>query len=191
MLALAGAKKPAEDAGRGLPRRSRRRPAQIRLRRPRPLRRDGVPLPHRPRRPISLHPQLHARPAVPPGERLQGAAYPVWNLLKELDAEGKLNAAARSPHRADHAARGALRPRRRPPRDPEPGHLARAPERLSIELRSAVDRWIDESNDQGKQLEPPELAAAKGATKADSDPNGGARQKPPSRRTKKQKAVQE
>ena len=49
-------------------------PREYRLRRARPLRRDGVPLPHRPRRPLPLHPQLHARPPVPAAERLQGDA---------------------------------------------------------------------------------------------------------------------
>jgi hypothetical protein len=40
-----------------------------------------------------------------------------------------------------------------------------------------LERWIDESNDQGRELEPPEIAAAKGATKPGSDPNTGARPK--------------
>jgi hypothetical protein len=70
----------------------------------------------------------------------------------------------------------------------ETNNLATSPEHQSvlIELRGAVDRWIEESNDQGKQLEPPELAAAKGATKADGDPNKGSTQKP---KAKKQKAA--
>ena len=42
---------------------------------------------------------------------------------------------------------------------------------------------------RGKQLEPPELAAAKGATKADSDPNKGSSQKP-KQKAKKQKAAE-
>ena len=40
-------------------------------------------------------------------------------------------------------------------------------------LRTALEHWIDESNDQGRVLEPRELAAAKGATKPGSDPNAG------------------
>lgn len=40
-------------------------------------------------------------------------------------------------------------------------------------LRTALEDWIDQSNDQGRVLEPPELAAAKGATRPGSDPNAG------------------
>src|SRR5206468_5340321 len=83
-------------------------------------------------------------------------SYPVWNLLKELDAEGKLTplqkvltAPSMPPEELyDIAA------------DPyETKNLATSPEHQSvlIELRGDVDRWIEESNDQGKQLEPPEL----------------------------------
>jgi hypothetical protein len=45
------------------------------------------------------------------------------------------------------------------------------------ELRGVLEKWIDESHDQGRELEPPELAAAKGATKPGNDPNTGARPK--------------
>ena len=51
-----------------------------------------------------------------------------------------------------------------------------------------LEQWIEDSNDQGRQLEPPELAAAKGATKAGSDPNTGAR---PKEKAKKQKAAKD
>ena len=51
------------------------------------------------------------------------------------------------------------------------------------ELRGVLECWIDESHDQGRELEPPEIAAAKGATKPGSDPNTGAKPK-----GKKQKA---
>ena len=56
-------------------------------------------------------------------------SYPVWNLLKELDAAGQAHAAAESPHRADDAGRGAVRHRRRSVRDEEPRQLARASDR--------------------------------------------------------------
>src|SRR5207249_3655744 len=70
--------------------------------------------------------------------------------------------------------------------------LATSPEHQAVllELRGAVDRWIEESNDQGRQLEPPEIAAAKGATKAGSDPNSGSTQKA-KQKAKKQKAATE
>ncbi len=40
-------------------------------------------------------------------------------------------------------------------------------------LSTALERWIDESNDQGRVLEPAESAAAKGVTRPGSDPNAG------------------
>ena len=58
-------------------------------------------------------------------------------------------------------------------------------------FRNVLDRWLDESNDQGKQLEPPELAAAKGATKPTSDPNAPAGGKAAKQKAKKQKAATE
>jgi N-sulfoglucosamine sulfohydrolase len=112
-------------------------------------------------------------------------SYPVWNLLKQLDADGKLTPLQKfltAPTMPEEELYDELA-------DPyETINLARSPdyEKVLIELRTAVDRWIDESNDQGKQLEPPELAAAKGATKAGSDPNGGVGKK-----AKKQKAAKE
>jgi len=91
-------------------------------------------------------------------------SYPVWNLLKELDKQGKLTPLQKfltapsmpSEELYDEVA------------DPyETINLATSSEhqKILLELRGAVDRWIEESNDQGKQLEPPELAAAEGRTK--------------------------
>ena len=61
----------------------------------------------------------------------------------------------------------------------ETNNLANSAEHAAVlkELRGVLEQWIDESNDQGRELEPPEIAAAKGATKPDSDPNTGARPK--------------
>ena len=74
MLDIAGAKKPAKMQGEVFLGEHAAPPAAVRLRRPRPLRRDRLPLPHGPRRPLPLHPQLHARAPVPAAQRLQGAA---------------------------------------------------------------------------------------------------------------------
>jgi N-sulfoglucosamine sulfohydrolase len=93
--------------------------------------------------------------------------YPVWNLLKELGAQGKLNPIQaaltapnmpaeelydlnRDPHEIRNLA-GSTRPEHR-------AALAR--------LRKALETWIEESNDQGRTFEPQEVAAAQGATKA-------------------------
>ena len=49
----------------------------------------------------------------------------------------------------------------------ETKNLATSPEHQATlkELRGALEKWIEESNDQGRQLEPPEIAAAEGRTK--------------------------
>ena len=103
-------------------------------------------------------------------------SYPVWNLLKELDGRGKLTpeqkaltAPTMPPEElydleADpHEVRNLAASR-------DPGHQA-----VLKRLRAELDRWIEESNDQGRQPEPPEVVAAKGATRPGSDPNAGAK----------------
>jgi N-sulfoglucosamine sulfohydrolase len=113
-------------------------------------------------------------------------SYPVWNLLKELDAQGKLTPLQKfltAPSMPPEELYDEIA-------DPyETVNLATSPEhqKVLVELRTAVDRWIDESNDQGKQLEPLEIARAKGATKPDSDPNSGSTQK--AKKAKKQAAA--
>lgn len=41
-------------------------------------------------------------------------------------------------------------------------------------LQAALNKWIAETNDQGRVLEPPALAAAKGVTKPGSNPSAEA-----------------
>lgn len=102
-------------------------------------------------------------------------SYPVWNLLKELDAAGKLTPAQK-----------VLTAPTMPPEelydlqsDPhEIRNLAASnqaeDQAVLTRLRDVLTKWIEETNDQGRTLEPPEVAAAKGATKPGSDPNAGA-----------------
>jgi N-sulfoglucosamine sulfohydrolase len=102
-------------------------------------------------------------------------SYPVWNLIKELAAQGKLT-----------PVQAVLAAPRMPPEelydvveDPyeirnlvdssDPEHQA-----ALKRLREVLEAWIEESNDQGRTPEPPEVAAAKGATRPGPDPNGGA-----------------
>jgi arylsulfatase A-like enzyme len=103
------------------------------------------------------------RPFLQPNDYKE-RSYPVWNLLKQLDAEGKLTplqkfltAPSMPPEELyDEVA------------DPyETVNLATSPDhqKILLELRGVTERWIEESNDQGKQLEPAELAAAEGRTK--------------------------
>ena len=99
-------------------------------------------------------------------------SYPVWNLLKELGAQGKLGPAQamllaptmpeeelydlkRDPHEVHNLAG-----------DPaQRGELKR--------LRRVLDDWIVSSGDQGVALEPAELAARRGVLKAGTPPNTG------------------
>jgi len=50
-----------------------------------------------------------------------------------------------------------------------------------LRLRGVLEKWIKDTNDQGKQLEPLQLVANKGATKTNTNPNAGYTQdgKPP------------
>src|SRR5262249_61324169 len=116
---------------------------------------------------------------TPAGPLRQAAEYkerssPVGNLLKELVAQGKLTPIQTvlpaptmpqeelydleaDPHEVNNLATS-----------PDPAHRA-----VLERLRSVLDRWIEETDDQGRIPESPEVAAAKGATRPGSDPNAG------------------
>lgn len=91
-------------------------------------------------------------------------SYPVWNLLKELDKEGKLTPTQK-----------VLTAPTMPPEelydlqtDPwEIHNLAQSPEHQETlkRLRAALEKWLEETNDQGKVLEPAEVVANQGRTK--------------------------
>jgi arylsulfatase A-like enzyme len=99
-------------------------------------------------------------------------SYPVWNLLKELHAAGKLNPVqerlcaprmppeelydlASDPHEIDNLA-GRI------------DHLA-----TLTRLRKVLEDWIIETNDQGRTPEPPELIRSQGVTRAGTPPLAG------------------
>jgi arylsulfatase A-like enzyme len=99
--------------------------------------------------------------------------YPVWTLLKTLNAEGKLTAvqaALCAPSRPEEELYDLQA-------DPdEVVNLTKSPDHQAVlkRLRAVLEKWIEETNDQGRELEPPELAARKGLTKPESkDPNIG------------------
>jgi N-sulfoglucosamine sulfohydrolase len=111
------------------------------------------------------------RPFLQPNEYKE-KQYPVWNLIKELNKEGKL-----TPVQAVLAA-----PRMHAEElydleaDPhETNNLAKSwqGEGALQRLRNVLDTWIAETGDQGKVLEPADLVARKGLTKTNSNPNIG------------------
>lgn len=98
--------------------------------------------------------------------------YPVWNLLKELNAQGKLT-----------PAQAVLCAPTMPAEelydlesDPyEIKNLAGSPEHADVlkRLRAALEQWIAETHDAGAAMEPPEVVAREGRTKPDSGAGGG------------------
>lgn len=112
------------------------------------------------------------RPLLQPNDYKQ-RSYPVWNLLKELSAQGTLTpvqAALTAPTMPVEE----LYDLQRDPHETVNLATSREHRKTLDRLRAALTRWIDESKDQGKTLEPAELAAAKGATKPGSNPNATA-----------------
>ena len=101
-------------------------------------------------------------------------SYPVWNLIKELAALGKLTpvqAVLAAPHMPPEELYDVVE-------DPYEIHNladSSVPEHQAARQRlgAALERWIEESNDQGRTPEPPAVAAAKGATRGGSQPEGG------------------
>jgi hypothetical protein len=91
--------------------------------------------------------------------RYKERSYPVWNLIKELAAQGKL-----TPEQAFLAA--PTRPAEELydlEKDPyEIRNLAASPQHAEIlnRLRGELERWIESTQDQGRTPEPPELLEA-------------------------------
>jgi len=98
--------------------------------------------------------------------------YPVWNLLKQLHADGKLPPAQEflcAPAMPEEELYDVAT-------DPYEIHNlanSRAHERTLKRLRRALEKWIEDSNDQGRELEPADLAARKGVTRPATNPNAG------------------
>jgi arylsulfatase A-like enzyme len=99
-------------------------------------------------------------------------SYPVWNLLKELHAAGKLTplpARLCAPSMPEEELYDLER-------DPhETTNLAASPDHAEVRqrLKRVLEEWIESSNDQGKTLEPAELAARRGVTKPGTPANTG------------------
>jgi arylsulfatase A-like enzyme len=93
-------------------------------------------------------------------------SYPVWNLIKELGAAGQLTDWQRRFYLAP-----AMPPEELYDMDADPHAMTNLVASASPEHQAALERlrrelavWIEESNDQGRFPEPPEVTARSGAT---------------------------
>jgi N-sulfoglucosamine sulfohydrolase len=113
-------------------------------------------------------------------------SYPVWNLLTELAAENKLTPAQKVLTASTMPAEELYDLQADPYEinnligSENAEHNA-----VLLRLRGVLELWIEESADQGRTMESAEVAAAKGATKAGSDPNAGSMQKNAKKQNKK------
>ena len=102
-----------------------------------------------------IHNFMPERPFLQPN-RYKESQYPVWNLLKELDQEGKLNETQKfltAPHMPAEELYDIKA-------DPYQIHnLAGDPKYADVlvKMRGVTDQWIEQSNDQGRIAEPTEL----------------------------------
>jgi N-sulfoglucosamine sulfohydrolase len=111
------------------------------------------------------------RPFLQPNEYKE-RSYPVWKLLPELNRKGLLT-----------PAQAFLCTPTMPPEelydtrsDPfEIHNLAGAPAHAKAlkRLRTELEAWIERTRDQGRELEPADLAARRGVTKPGTNPNAG------------------
>jgi len=114
-------------------------------------------------------------------------SYPVWNLLKELHAQGKLTPVQEvlcAPH---------MEPEELFDLDNDPFEInnlvkSTKPEHQAAlkRLRAELEKWLVDSDDQGRFPEPPEVIAAKGATKPGNDSNGEPKAEKKAKKKKKQ-----
>ena len=102
--------------------------------------------------------------------------YPVWNLLKELHAQGKLTPAQES------LCQPTMPPEEFYDLEADPFEIhnlaaSTAPEHQDAlkRLRGVLEKWIEDTDDKGRIAEPPEVVAAKGATKPGGIPKEGKR----------------
>jgi arylsulfatase A-like enzyme len=100
--------------------------------------------------------------------------YPVWNLLKELHAQGKLTPAQ------EFLCQPTMPPEELYDLEADPSEIhnlaaSTKPEDQAAlkHLREVLEKWIETTDDKGRIAESPEVVAAKGATK----PGGGGKQK--------------
>lgn len=101
-------------------------------------------------------------------------SYPVWNLLKALDAEGKLTPAQKvltaptMPPEELYDLKADPHEIRNLATSDDPAHHA-----ALLRLRGVLERWIEETGDQGRNFESPEVVAAHGMTRPGTHPQTG------------------
>lgn len=117
------------------------------------------------------------RPFLQPNEYKE-RSYPVWNLLKELGSQGKLTpvqqvlTAPSMPPEELYDLESDRHEINNLAVSSQPDHQA-----VLKRLRATLEDWISVSNDQGRILESPQVAAARGVTHPGSDPMAGYRQR--------------
>jgi arylsulfatase A-like enzyme len=118
---------------------------------------------------------LPERPFFQPNEYKQ-AQYPVWNLIQELGKAGKLTEWQHNFYLSPTMPKEEFYDL-----DADPWAMNnlvasnQAEHQAALKrLRSELEKWLIESDDQGRFSEPPAVAAAKGATKTGTNPNSGA-----------------
>lgn len=106
------------------------------------------------RRALPLHPQLHGRSAVPRANNYKEKQYPVWDLLKGLNAEHKLTSvhavlcAPRMPDEELYDLQSDTDEIKNLATSSDPQDQA-----TLKRLRVVLNNWIKETNDQGETPE--------------------------------------
>jgi arylsulfatase A-like enzyme len=105
--------------------------------------------------------------------------YPVWSLIKELGAAGKLTDWQKNFYLSPTMAPEELYDMNTDPwamtnlvNSQDPVHQT-----TLVRLRGTLEKWITESDDQGRVLESAALVAAKGATKPAAGANAAKQKK--------------
>lgn len=98
--------------------------------------------------------------------------YPVWNLIKELNTQGKLTP-AQAVLAAPTMPKEELYDLNADPHETNNLALRWDHQSTVLRLRGVLEKWIEESHDQGRELEPLDLVARKGSTKTNSQPDAG------------------
>jgi arylsulfatase A-like enzyme len=111
------------------------------------------------------------RPLLQPNEYKE-KQYPVWNLIKELNKAGKLTP-AQAVLAAPTMPKEELYDLTTDPHETNNLALRWDYQPTVLKLRGVLEKWIADTGDQGKVLEPLELVARKGLTKTNSNPNVG------------------